>query len=199
MRILIAEDDVTSRSILTALLEKCGHEVVETVNGMDAWNILRQPGAPKMAILDWMMPQLDGVEVCRRVRALESDQPPYIIVLTAKNDKASIIAGLDAGADDFLAKPYDPGELQARIKVGQRIIDLQSRLAGRMAELQNALDDVRTLRGIIPICPSCKKVRNDEGYWKQVEAYVRDHTEAEFSHVICPPCMKELYPEYVDD
>ena len=108
MRILIAEDDFTSRTVLTGVLKKHGHEVVATVNGAEAWQAMQQPDAPPLAILDWMMPEMDGIDVCRRVRALETDRPPYIIMLTTKGEKADIVAGLEAGADDYLPKPYDP-------------------------------------------------------------------------------------------
>ena len=197
MRILIAEDDSTSRTVLTAVLKKQGHEVEATVNGVEAWQAMQQPDAPRLAILDWMMSEMDGLEVVRRVRTLQTDRPPYIIMLTSKSEKDNIVKGLQAGADDYLAKPFDPGELHARVNVGRRILELQDAMADKVRELQKALDDVRTLRGIIPICANCKKIRDDQGYWNQVEAYVRDHTEAEFSHSICPECMKELYPEFV--
>ena len=108
MRILIAEDDFTSRTVLSGVLKKEGHEVMVTVNGAEAWEALQQPDAPVLIILDWMMPEMDGPEVVRRVRALQTDRPPYIIMLTTKGDKADIIAGLDAGANDYLAKPFDP-------------------------------------------------------------------------------------------
>jgi two-component system, cell cycle response regulator len=128
VKILIADDDLTSRLVLTGVLKKCGHEVVATVDGTEAWEAMRRPDAPALAILDWMMPGLAGVEVCRRVRSLQSDQPPYIIILTSKGEKADIVAGLEAGADDYLAKPFDPGELRARVDVGRRMIKLQARL-----------------------------------------------------------------------
>jgi len=128
MKILIAEDDFTSRAILTELLNKYGYEVVPTVNGRQAWETLRQPDAPRLAILDWMMPEMDGLEVCRRLRQLQTDQPPYVIMLTTKGEDADIIAGLDAGADDYLAKPFNPGVLRARVNVGQRMIDMQNSL-----------------------------------------------------------------------
>ncbi|MCX5836016.1 MAG: response regulator transcription factor [Deltaproteobacteria bacterium] len=197
MKILIAEDDLTSRTVLTAVLKKQGHEVEATMNGAEAWRAMQQPDAPRLAILDWMMPELDGVEVCRRIRALQTDQPPYIIMLTAKSEKENIVTGLEAGADDYLAKPFDAGELYARVEVGRRMLELQAAMADKVQELQNALNDVRTLRGIIPICASCKNIRDDRGYWNKVEAYIRDHSEAEFSHGICPECMKKLYPEFV--
>jgi sigma-B regulation protein RsbU (phosphoserine phosphatase) len=199
MKILIAEDDFTSRTVLTAVLKKQGHEVTATVNGAEAWQALQQPDTPKLAILDWMMPEMDGLEVVRRVRALQTDRPPYIIMLTTKGEKADIIAGLEAGANDYLAKPFDPGELRARIEVGRRMVEIQAALASKIGELRQALDQIKTLRGIVPICANCKKIRDDQGYWNQVEVYVRDHTEAEFSHSICPDCVKELYPEFIHD
>ena len=199
MRILIAEDDFTSRRLLAAVLVKSGHEVVETVDGAAAWEVLRQPGAPQLAILDWMMPEMDGLEVVRRVRALQSPQPPYLIMLTAKSEKADIIRGLAAGANDYLAKPFDSGELRARVEVGNRLIEMQAALAARVQELHQALNQIKTLRGILPICSSCKKIRDDQGYWNQVEVYVRNHTEAEFTHGLCPECMKKLYPGFGPD
>ena len=198
MRILIAEDDLTSRSMLAAVLRKAGHEPVETVNGLEAWEALQQPDAPRLVILDWMMPEMDGLEVVRRIRAVESDRPPYILMLTTKTDKAEIVAGLDAGANDYLGKPFDAGELRARVEVGHRLVEAQDALARKIGELQRALAEIKTLRGIVPICASCKKIRDDAGFWQQVEVYVRDHSEAEFSHGICQECMKKLYPEFVD-
>ncbi|MDO9262588.1 MAG: response regulator transcription factor [Desulfosalsimonadaceae bacterium] len=196
MRILIAEDDFTSRAMLAAVLKKSGHEVLETVNGGEAWDALQAPDAPLLVILDWMMPVMNGPEVVRRVRALQTDRPPYVIMLTTRGEKADIIAGLDAGANDYLAKPFDPGELHARIEVGRRMIEMQDALADKIAELGRALSQIKTLRGIVPICANCKKIRNDAGYWQQVEVYVHNHTEADFTHGICPECMEELYPEF---
>src|SRR5450759_3473921 len=128
MRILVADDDLTSRLVLAGVLRKWGHEVVATVDGTEAWDALRGPDATAIAILDWMMPGLSGVEVCSRVRGLCSDQPPYLIILTSKGEKADVVAGVEAGADDYLAKPFDPGELRARVDVGRRMIELQARL-----------------------------------------------------------------------
>lgn len=197
MKILIAEDDITSRSLLKVLLTKRGHEVVATVNGAEAWQAMQLPDAPPLAILDWMMPEMDGLDVCRRVRTLETDRPPYIIMLTTKGEKADIVAGLEAGANDYLPKPYDPGELHARIDVGRRLIEMQAILAGKIEELREALDHIKTLQGILPICSFCKKIRGDQGYWTQVESYISKHTDARFSHGICPECLKQHYPEFV--
>lgn len=199
MRILIAEDDVTSRTLLARVLQNVGHEVMETARGTEAWEKLREPDAPRLAILDWMMPEMDGLEVIRRVRARQIDRPPYLIMLTAKGEKEDIITGLEAGANDYLAKPFNAGELRARVEVGRRMIEMQDALADKVEELREAIEQIRTLRGIVPICGHCKQIRDDTGYWHQLEAYVRDHTEAEFSHGICPQCMRKLYPEFSED
>lgn len=145
MRILIAEDDVTSRIALEGVLKKNGHEVVVTVNGSEAWQALQLPDAPLVVILDWMMPEMDGLEVVRRVRALQAARPPYIILLTAKGEKADIIAGLESGANDYLAKPFDAGELLARVKVGWRMIAMQDALSEHMEALRNSEEKHRIL------------------------------------------------------
>ena len=194
MRILIAEDDATSRLMLASVLRKAGHEVLETADGAEAWAELQRPEAPKIAILDWMMPAMDGLEVVRRVRELQTDRPPYILMLTTRTEKAEIVAGLTAGANDYVAKPFDAAELQARVEVGRRMIEMQDALAGTIEELRHALAEIKTLRGIVPICAGCKKIRDDQGYWNQVEVYVEDHTEAQFSHGLCPECSRRLYP-----
>lgn len=148
MKILIAEDDFTSRTILAGVLKNHGHEVVETANGLDAWNTMLLPDAPKLVILDWMMPEMDGLEVCRRLRSLDTDVSPYIIILTAKGEKANIVAGLESGADDYLAKPFDPGELQARVNVGNRILELETKLLeARNALAREAMHD--SLTGVL--------------------------------------------------
>jgi len=135
MKVLIAEDDATSRNILHAILARWGYEVIVTSNGTEALEVLQQQDAPKIAVLDWMMPGLDGVEVCRKIQAFCADAPPYLILLTMRDDKADIVEGLSAGASDYIPKPYDIGELQARIEVGKRVIDLQDRLLSAMEDL----------------------------------------------------------------
>src|SRR5262249_3973980 len=150
---------------------------------------LQAPDAPKLAILDWMMPELDGVDVCRTLRAEPSAEPTYIILLTAKAEKGDIVKGLEAGADDYLTKPFDRNELRARLQVGLRMLELQKNLADRVRELEAALSNVKQLQGLIPICSYCKKIRDDKNYWQQVECYVSAHTDARFSHGICPACL----------
>lgn len=128
MRILIAEDDVTSRNILSAILKKWGFEPVATEDGDAAWAALQQADPPRLLLLDRNMPGLEGVEICRRLRAAESSDPPYIILLTAHGEKSDVVQGLEAGANDYVAKPYDNEELLARLRVGQRMLELQARL-----------------------------------------------------------------------
>jgi CheY-like chemotaxis protein len=190
LRVLIAEDDAVSRRILETLLRKWGYEVTTTLDGKAAWEVMRGPNAPSLAILDIMMPEIDGLELCRRLRQSPASMPPYIILLTATHGVREIVKGIEAGADDYLTKPYDHDELRVRVQVGARIIFLQTKLAERVAELEAALDHVKQLQGILPICSYCKKIRNDLNYWQNVESYVSDHSQAEFSHGICPSCYE---------
>lgn len=192
MRILIAEDDTVSRTVLQAALTKWGHEVVVTEDGEEAWEALQKDGAPALAILDVMMPGLDGVEICRRLRELPTHTPTYVILLTAMSGKRDVVHGLDAGANDYVTKPFDYDELRARVKVGATVVGLQQDLARRVAELVEAVSQVKRLEGILPICSYCKHVRDDRNYWQQVETYVSEHSEARFSHSICPDCYESV-------
>ena len=192
MRILIAEDDPISRFVLEHMLFKWGHEVIVTADGTQAWATLQREDAPTVAILDWMMPGMDGTEVCRQVRRAPSTTPTYIILLTAKSSKEDVVAGLDAGADDYLTKPFDRAELRARLQVGLRVVELQRNLSERVIELEDALSQVKQLQGILPICSYSKSVRDDQNYWQKVESYISNHSEAQFSHGICPPCYERV-------
>jgi CheY-like chemotaxis protein len=190
--ILIAEDDLVSRRALEVTLGKWGHQVQAVVDGAAAWEVLQSDNAPKLAILDWMMPKLDGVEICRRVRAEPRSEMTYLILLTAKGTREDVIAGLDGGADDYLIKPFNREELKARVQVGIRVVNLQSRLAQRVRDLEIALSRVKQLQGLLPICSYCKKIRNDGNYWQQIDAYFADHADAQFSHGICPGCYEAV-------
>jgi PleD family two-component response regulator len=196
MKILIAEDERTSRRILETVLCKAGYNVQAVEDGIQALAAI-QKEAPDMLITDWMMPDLDGLELCRRVRALNLSSYVYIILWTALTQKENIIQGLDAGADDYITKPFDRTELLARVRAGERIVKLEKSLRQKNRELSEALAQVKQLKGLLPICMFCKKIRNDENYWQQIEDYIANHSEADFSHGICPECWEKNYPEYV--
>lgn len=166
--------------------------MVTAEDGETALRILEADDAPPLAILDWMMPKLDGVEVCKRIRSRTGRPYIYLVLLTARSQKEEITAGLEAGADDYIIKPFDPDELRARLKVGQRVVNLERTLARQVAELQRALADVKRLKGLLPICMYCKSIRDDKDYWHQLEAYIHTETGADFSHGICPRCMEKL-------
>jgi phosphoserine phosphatase RsbU/P len=196
LKVLIADDDPVSRRVLETFLTRWGYEVGRAEDGSEALRKLELKDAPRLAILDWMMPGVDGVEVCRRLRATSPPRPLYLILLTAKGGSEDIVEGLAAGADDYVTKPFDRTELRARIQVGERVLGLQSQLSARVEELEAALARVKTLQGLLPICSYCKRIRNDQNYWQQVEQYVGEHSGVEFSHGICPDCFaKHVAPE----
>jgi diguanylate cyclase (GGDEF)-like protein len=145
VRALVADDDTASRILLQKVLTKWGYDVVTASGGEEAWKILTGDNAPDLAVLDWMMPELDGVEVCRRVRALDLSSPPYLILLTSRGDKQDIATGLEAGAADYVQKPFDHDELRARLLVGRRFAELNRKLLDAQRELRRqALTDPLT-------------------------------------------------------
>jgi phosphoserine phosphatase RsbU/P len=198
MRVVIAEDDAVSRRLLEAALEEWGFAVTSTSDGRGALEKLREVDGPKLGILDWVMPQLSGPEVCREVRAEASGRGHYLILLTGRDGSSDAVEGLESGANDFIRKPFDYAELRARVQVGERVIRLQEELAERVEELQAALDRVKQLQGLVPICAYCKKIRDDKNYWHQVEDYVSRHSGAQFSHGMCPECFDRIMKTEVE-
>jgi len=192
MKVLIAEDDSISRRLLQAALVKWGYDVVVTTDGREAWKILQAADPPTLLILDWLMPQMDGIEICREARKSEALKSAYIILLTSRGSKQDIVQGLEAGADDYVTKPFDHGNLRARDQVGARVIGLQKALAERVHQLEEAMNSVKTLQGLLPICCYCKKIRDDGNYWHRVETYIAGHANVRFSHGICPDCSDKL-------
>ncbi len=145
MRILIAEDDLTSRAMLEFILSKWGHQPLAVEDGCEAWQAMQQADAPLLAILDWEMPGMDGLQVCRKIREANLPNPPYLIILTARDKKTDIVKGLDAGANDYISKPYNNNELRARISVGNRMLELQAKLIeARDALAHEAMHDPLT-------------------------------------------------------
>lgn len=179
MKILIAEDDATSRLVLEATLHKAGHEVVAAENGLHAWTAWREAFCPVL-ISDWQMPDLDGLELCRVIRRTGGANYTYIILLTAHGGKTNYLEAMTAGADDFLTKPLDVEQLLAKLHVAERILGLRQH--------------VKRLEGILSICAYCKKIR-DDSRWRQMESYVTQHSEAQFSHGICPDCFTKVKQE----
>src|SRR6266850_3274697 len=159
MRILVAEDDAVFRWLLKSLLPKWGYEATLYEEGAEAWSVLSQPGGPSLALLDWQMPGMDATDICTRARAEIKDRPLYLVILTSRSEKTDVVQGLTAGADDYLTKPFSPEELRARLKVGERVLQLEEALQARVHELEEALANVKTLQGLLPICSYCKKVR----------------------------------------
>jgi sigma-B regulation protein RsbU (phosphoserine phosphatase) len=195
MRALIADDDRIATEILSTALKRLNIEVAVANDGGAAWELLAAGGGPSLAIIDWMMPTIDGLELCRRIRQTAAHAHMYVILLTGRDDRKDVVAGLDAGADDYIVKPFDPDELRARVQVGIRVLTLQERLADRVAELQDALTRVKRLQGLLPICSYCKRIRGDDQYWQQVDSYIVEHSDAQFTHGICPPCSQKLMAE----
>jgi len=198
MRILVAEDQAVSRHILVANLRKWGYDVTAVEDGTQAWQALEAEDAPQLAILDWLMPGMDGIEICRQIRQSPQRQPVYLILLTARRGQEDKVHGLQSGADDYITKPFNREELRARVQVGIRVLELQGALAQRVRELEDALSRVKTLQGLLPICSYCKKIRDDRNYWQQVEGYISDHSQAQFSHGICPECYARFVQPELD-
>ena len=190
MRVLIADDDSVSRRGLLGLVQSWGYEVMMAEDGIAALSVLAAPDAPRLALVDWEMPGLYGPDLCRKVREWHAADSPYLILLTSRNSRSDVIAGLDAGADDYLVKPFDPGELRARVHAGARIVELQNGLAEKVTQLETALGKVGRLSGLLPICAYCKAIRDDSDYWHRVEEYVSEHAGVQFSHGICPSCLE---------
>jgi CheY-like chemotaxis protein len=192
MIVLIADDLDVNRRLLRTLLAADGYDVIEASNGTDAFQILQGATGPLVGLIDWEMPEMEGIEVCKKARALDGVPPIYLILLTVRDSKQDIVAGLQGGANDYITKPFDKTELLARVGIGRQMVELQQTLTERVAELKDALVSVKQLGGLLPICSYCKKIRDDQNYWQQVEAYVGKHSDAQFSHSICPQCYEEI-------
>lgn len=192
MRVLIADDDAVTAHRLEKLAESWGYETVMTADGPSTLAALDHAGAPRLVLLDWMMPGIAGPQICQTLRQRGDSEGVYIIMLTARDAHADMVAGFDAGVDDYLVKPFDADELRGRLKAGARIVDLQTRLADNLAALTSAMANIKTLKGMLPICGYCKSIRDDSNYWHQLEEYVSEHSDAEFSHGICPSCLSKV-------
>src|SRR5438105_1008120 len=183
MRILVVEDDFDARQMLQALLQLEGHTVVTAGNGNEAFNVFLNS---KFSVIlsDWLMPECDGLELCRRVRREATSHYPYIILITALAGQSNYIEAIRAGADDFVSKPYDPELLTGRLMVAERIVGLQDR--------------VKRLEGILATCMYCKKIREEGDRWVSIESYITHRSDASFSHAVCPDCYHSIVKPELD-
>jgi phosphoserine phosphatase RsbU/P len=189
VKILIAEDEFTTRMMVQVCLETWGYRVESVTNGNDAWAALQKPDAPHIAILDWEMPELNGVEVCRRVKEMDIVATPYILLLTCRDSKTDIVKGFDAGADDYMTKPFNDNELRARVRVAERLVRTQSSLSESVAELKEALNQVEMLENSIEVCRACRKIFSpyDRG-WHLFHDVIENGADPRFIVKSCPSC-----------
>jgi sigma-B regulation protein RsbU (phosphoserine phosphatase) len=197
--VLVADDDAVAREVVATILRKGGYRVRVAAHGGEAWEALNSPNPPAIAVIDWVMPGIDGPEICRRLRTAESRPPTYVILLTSRDTTADIVAGLAAGADDYVTKPAREDELLARVSVGVRVVKLQQAYADRVKNLEEALSNVKQLQGLLPICSYCKSIRDDQNYWRRVETYISEHAGVQFSHSFCPDCYERYVKPQIED
>lgn len=198
MKVLIADDDSITRKTLEASLSSWGYDVETVEDGDQALEALAKDNRAGVAIIDWMMPGLSGLELCKKVKETQTDHPPHMIMLTSKDLQADIIEGLSSGADAYIKKPFFNDELRARIQAAERIVELQDALKSKVEELEESLTHIKQLQGIIPICMHCNKIRSEQEDWERMEKYIMEHSDATFSHGVCPECVEEHYPEHKD-
>ena len=212
MAILIIDDSADEQLLLRSILTKAGHADIVTVDSAQAafatLNLDGEQSRTKvdLILMDILMPEIDGVAACRRIKQKEHLRDIPVIMVTAKNDLTNLKEAFAAGAMDYINKPVNGVELLARVTSALTLKnemdcrkEREAALCRSNDELQRALKEVKVLRGLIPICASCKKVRNDGGLWQQLEEYLGEHSEAEFSHGLCQSCIKKLYPGVYQD
>ncbi len=197
--ILCVEDEPVAREQMLKILRRRGREVAAARNGKEGLAMFRRQ-AFEVVVTDIRMPVMDGLSMARQMKELNRDVK--IVVTTAFTDLSYLMDAIDLGVDQYVLKPVEINRLMAAIdRCAENIATrnqarrYQTERDKLLAELQAALDKVKLLSGFLPICASCKRIRDDQGYWQQIESYIRDHSEAEFSHGICPDCARKLYPE----
>jgi len=181
--ILIVDDNSRNIQVVASILKQDGHSITIAMNGQNALECLRNTPID-LVLLDVTMPGMDGFEVCERIKADPHTQSIPVIFLTARSDLEDLVKGFEVGGIDYVCKPFRSVELLARVRTH--------------VSLHKARHEIQHLRGILPICASCRKIRNDDGYWQQVEVYFAKRTDLSFSHGICEDCARKLYPDIAD-
>ncbi len=188
MRLLVADDDPIARRLLAAALAGASVEVLTAADGREALGMV-ETHAPAVILLDWLMPGLDGLAVCRAIRDRYSASRPHIIMVTSRDSTDDVVAAFAGGADDYVTKPYDLDQLRARVWAGMRLAMRDESFVHDRRMLQTALSRLHSLPEVVTICASCKRVR-DGGEWHPVEQFVSDHSGVHFSHGLCPACVR---------
>jgi CheY-like chemotaxis protein len=212
LAILIVDDSPDQHLLLRSILTKAGHDEILAADSARAAFAILNLDDPQVSmnvdliLMDVLMPDIDGVTACRRIKQQARLRDIPIIMVTAQHDLNNLREAFFAGAMDYINKPVNQVELLARVSSALTLKNEMDCRKSREAELcrineelQRALSEVKVLRGLIPICASCKKIRNDGGFWQQLEEYIGEHSEAEFSHGLCQPCLKKLYPGVYQD
>ena len=195
--ILVVDDIPKNLEVIGNILSLEQYQISVAGDGQKAWNILQRI-SPDLILLDIMMPAIDGYTLCRRIKSMEDKKDIPIIFITAKTNPEDLIKGFELGAVDYITKPFNAAELSARVRTHIALYRTQKRNESLIKELRTALAQVKSLSGLLPICSSCKKIRDDAGYWSQVETYISEHTDVRFSHGICPACVRRQYPDIAD-
>jgi CheY-like chemotaxis protein len=193
--VLVVDDNEDNLTLIGKIVESAGYEAVLATSGSQALEFVADD-QPDLILLDIMMPEMDGYAVCNELKVDAAVREVPVLFLTAKADPDDITRGFAAGAVDFIAKPFHAAELRARVRTHLELKRQRDELSRRTAELEQALSHVKTLRGLLPICAWCKKIRNDQGYWDQLESYLSSRTDATFSHAICPDCAARAFPSH---
>lgn len=187
MKILIAEDDALFRRLLQQILAS-EHEIVLAEDGGQAWAMLQEPEHPPLALLDWVMPVMTGPQICRKVREDPQLLSTYLIILTAKNSMPDISSGLRAGADDYVTKPFIPEELRARVRIGERLVRSESSARALEVQLREASARQKSVQKLLPICPTCRKIRSDNEYWRELQTVLFEQDACSLQPAECPTC-----------